>query len=214
MASRTAAMNQHIGTIAEDDAPSRDQFARHGYAVIPRLTEPALTKFLWNYIHTKFACGMLFWGDKLVPNTPTAYGDAATEGLLEHVQPRIEAITGCALLPTYSYLRLYKMGDDLRSHRDRPACQFSISLNIGQVPDAPWPIFVESEGGWHEARLSPGDALLYRGLDLFHRREPYAGRQCAQVFLHFVDANGPYADEKFDRRATLMLPKPPPVRRA
>jgi hypothetical protein len=205
-------MNQHVGTIAQDDSAAHAEFARYGYAHVPQLTESALTGFFWNYIHTKYACGLMTWGDKLVPMTPSAYGDSATDGLLEHIQPRIEAIAGRRLLPTYSYLRIYKTGDDLRSHRDRPACEFSISLNIGQRPEAPWPIFVESEGGWREFRLAPGDALLYRGLDLWHRRERYEGRQCVQVFLHFVDADGPYAGEKFDGRPSLMLPKAPPPR--
>jgi hypothetical protein len=206
-------MNQHVGTLAEDDTEARTEFSRRGYAVLPQLTAPALTGFLWNYIHTKFACGLLIWGDALVPMTPACYGDSATDGLLEHVQARVEAVTGCSLLPTYSYLRIYKTGDDLKSHRDRPACEFSLSLNIGQTPADPWPIFVESEGGWREVRLSPGDALLYRGIDLFHRRERYCGRQLVQVFLHYVDAAGPHAAEKFDGRASLMLPKLPPVRR-
>ena len=208
-----AHMNQHIGTSAGTDAEAQAEFFRYGYAVVPQLTEPALTRFLFNYIHTKFASGLMHWGDGLVPNTPASYGDPATDGLLAHVKERIEGIVGRALLPTYSYLRLYKTGDDLRSHRDRPACEFSISLNIGQTPDTPWPIFVESEGGWREVRLKPGDALLYRGMELWHRRERYKGRQCLQVFLHFVDANGPHAGEKFDGRASLMLPKPVPVRR-
>jgi hypothetical protein len=203
-------MNQHVGTLAEDASEARAQFARHGYAFVPQLTEPALTHFLWSYIHTRSAAGLLGPGDRLVPMTPSAYGDFATDALLDHIQPRIEAIVGRALFPTYSYLRIYKAGDELKSHRDRPACEFSISLNIGQVPDTPWPIFVESDGGsWREMRLSPGDALLYRGVDLWHRREHYEGQRCVQVFLHFVDANGRHAGEKFDGRAGLMQPPAP-----
>jgi hypothetical protein len=129
------------------------------------------------------------------------------------VHPQIEAVTGCRLEPTYSYLRIYKQGDVLRSHRDRAACQFSLSLNIGQVPDEPWPLYVENPGGPARVVLRPGDALLYRGVELFHWREPYPGRQLAQVFLHFVDAGGPYADQKFDGRRGLMLPKAPAPQR-
>ena len=55
-------------------------------------------------------------------------------------------------------------------------------------------------------RLRRGDALLYRGIDLAHWREPYAGRQLVQAFLHYVDRTGPHADQKFDGRATLMRP--------
>ena len=57
-----------------------------------------------------------------------------------------------------------------------------------------------------KALLTPGDALIYRGVDLFHWREPYVGRQLVQVFLHYVDRRGPRADQKFDGRKTLMRP--------
>lgn len=199
-------MNQTTPIVPEERA-AREHFARRGYAVLAALTAPALTEFLWTYVHTKFASGLLDWGDKLVPLTPSSYGDAAAEGLLAHVQDRVEAVAGRALLPTYSYLRIYKHGDVLLSHRDRPACEFSLSLNIGQVPGEPWPIYVESPEGKAEVKLGPGDALLYRGIDLFHWRERYEGHQLVQFFLHYVDADGPHAAEQYDGRPGLMIPK-------
>ena len=199
-------MNTHV-TRADADIPGREHFARNGYAVIPSLLAPALTDFFWSYIHTKYASGLMTWGDALVPMTPASYGDSAAEGLLEYVQPQVEAVTGRELLPTYSYLRIYKRGDKLLSHRDRPACEFSLSLNIGQTPDEPWPLFVENASGGARVDLKPGDALLYRGIDLFHWREPYAGNQLVQVFLHWVDANGPHASQKYDGRPSLMIGK-------
>jgi hypothetical protein len=41
-----------------------------------------------------------------------------------------------------------------------------------------------------------------------HWREPFQGSRLVQVFLHYVDRNGPYADQRFDRRITLMRPSP------
>jgi hypothetical protein len=65
---------------------------------------------------------------------------------------------------------------------------------------------VEGNSGAYSALLAPGDALLYRGIDLFHWREAYAGRELVQVFLHYADRYGPHAGRKFDGRKTLMLP--------
>jgi hypothetical protein len=182
-------------------------FGRQGYLLLPALLEPALANFFWSYVHTKAACRLLaFGGDVQVPNTPYAYGDHAFDGLLEYLRPRIEEYTGLRLSPTYSYFRLYKQGDMLERHRDRPACEISVSLNIGQVPSAPWPFYVEGIAGPYGVLLSPGDALLYRGIDVFHWREPFQGNHLVQAFLHYVDRDGPHADQRFDRRTTLMRP--------
>jgi predicted 2-oxoglutarate/Fe(II)-dependent dioxygenase YbiX len=52
--------------------------------------------------------------------------------------------------------------------------------------------------------MGVGDAALYRGMDKVHWREPYKeGKWQAQVFLHYVDADGPHAEWKFDKRKKL-----------
>jgi len=187
-------------------SPEDSAFAQQGYVLLPRLIAPALAEFFWSYVNTKFASLLLSSGDAQVPSTPSGYGDHAFDGLLAYLHPRIEQCTGLTLYPTYSYFRLYKHGDVLKRHRDRPACEISISLNLGQTPDVPWPIHVEGNDGPYAGRLMVGDALLYRGCDRFHWRESYEGQKLAQVFLHYVDRHGPHADERFDRRKTLMRP--------
>jgi hypothetical protein len=196
----------HVELPAARSAES-EVFARQSYLVLPALLKPALAKYLWSYVHTKFASLLLSPGDTQLPNTPSGYGDPTFDGLLEYLRPRVEERSGHRLLPTYSYFRLYKRGDILKRHRDRPACEISISLNIGQEPSDPWPLYVEGKSGPHGALLFPGDALLYRAIDLFHWREPYQGSKLVQAFLHYVDRDGPHANQKFDGRKSLMRPK-------
>ena len=183
----------------------QEAFGRQGYLLLPALLEPALADFLWSYVHTKIACQLLCVEDQ-EPNTLFAYSDPAFDGLLEYVRPSIEDYSGLSLSPTFSYFRLYKRGDSLKRHRDRPACEVSVSLNIGQVPSDAWPLYVEGSTGHHGVLLSPGDGLLYRGIDVYHWREPFQGNRLVQVFLHYVDRNGPHADQRFDGRKTLMRP--------
>lgn len=197
-------MSAEAATLDRAAASEAETFTRQGYVVLPQLIEPALADFFWSYVHTRFASRMLSSGDQQVPNTPSGYGDPAFDGLLEYLRPRVEQHAGLTLYPTYSYFRLYKRGDLLKRHRDRPACEISVTLNLGQMPAAPWPIYVERDSGPYEALLVPGDALLYRGCDCWHWREAYQGGRLAQVFLHYVDRDGPHADEKFDKRVTLM----------
>jgi hypothetical protein len=198
----------HIKTSALR-AADKEGFGRQGYLLLPKLLEPALADFLWSYAHTKFTCQLLsLSSDKdKAPKIMFAYGDSAFDGLLEYLRPRVEECSGLRLLPTYSLFRLYRHGDILKRHRDRPACEVSVSLNIGQVPSDAWPLYIEGNMGPYGALLSPGDALLYRGTDLFHWREAFQGSRLVQVFLHYVDRNGPHADQKFDGRVTLMRPK-------
>ncbi|HEX2761640.1 MAG TPA: hypothetical protein VHM27_14045, partial [Rhizomicrobium sp.] len=100
-----------------------------------------------------------------------------------------------------SFARVYKHGDVLSPHRDRNACEISISLNLGQQPDEPWPLYLRGhDNSVFAAILRPGDALMYRGIELSHWREAYQGEKLAQAFLHYVDRNGPHAGERFDRR--------------
>jgi hypothetical protein len=200
-------MNGDLREINAARSAERGAFARQGYVVLPALLEPPLVDFLWSYVHTKFASFLLSLGDKQVPNTPSGYGDPAFDGLLEFLRPAVEDCSGRRLSPTYSYFRLYKRGDVLKPHRDRPACEISVSVNIGQTPSDPWPLYIEGPSGPYGALLSPGDALLYRGISCFHWREPFQGNRLVQVFLHYVDRDGPHADQRFDGRKTLMRPK-------
>jgi hypothetical protein len=171
-------------------------------------------RFFWSYAHTKFASRLLRHDDPQVPMTPGLYGDQAFDGLLEYLRPRVQDHCGLRLLPTYSYFRIYKRGDVLHRHRDRPACEISVTINIGQKPLDPWPIYVEGEGEPRAAELRPGDALLYRGMELFHWRDAYRGEALVQVFLHYVDRDGPHTEQKFDGRSSLMrLRAGEPVRR-
>jgi len=182
-------------------------FARQGYLIIRGLIDPALAGYFWSYAHTRFASLQLSSGDSLVPNTPAGYGDPAFEGLLEHLRPRVGTACGMRLFPTYSYFRLYKKGDVLKRHSDRPACEISVSLNVGQEPSEPWPLFIEGPAGPAGTLLTPGDALVYRGIEHPHWRDRFEGARLVQVFLHYVDADGPHADQKFDKRPGLMAPR-------
>lgn len=153
-------------------------------------------------------------GDAQVPNAPVAYGDPRLDELLERVRGRVEDTTGLSLWPTYSYLRVYKRGNQLKAHRDRPACEVSMSVNLGMSGDEPWPIWIAGPEGIASVLLNPGDGLIYRGCDCYHWREPFHGDHLAQVFLHYVDQHGPNTEWKFDKRPRLATSsdEQPPVR--
>ena len=123
------------------------------------------------------------------------------ETLLQKVKPIMEKEAGVKLIETYSYARIYKKGDELKRHKDRPSCEISTTMNLGGNP---WPIYLEPD---IKLTLESGDMLMYRGCELEHWRKPFEGEDCGQVFLHYNDANGENAKQnKFDGRPILGLP--------
>jgi hypothetical protein len=123
--------------------------------------------------------------------------------VLEELRPGIEKILERELYPTYSYFRVYKTGDILHRHKDRAACEISLSLNLGYKNAKCWPLFIEGANGIFAADLNPGDALIYKGMECDHWREALVGDSAAQVFLHYVDRDGPHAAWRYDKRHSL-----------
>ena len=65
-------------------------------------------------------------------------------------------------------------------------------------PDAPKGVRID---------LKPGDMIIYSGCELEHWREPFEGKLCGQVFLHYNHANGQFAkDNLYDKRPMLGIP--------
>jgi alkylated DNA repair dioxygenase AlkB len=138
-------------------------------------------------------------GDNTVPEAPAAYDFLPFVRLLVEKIPQVEAAAEAQVLPTYSYARLYGHGQALRMHQDRDACELSLTLNLDA--DQAWPIWLQTPDGQSvSVRQQPGDALMYLGCQTPHWREPFEGRFCTQVFLHYVFAFGARAHAYFDKQ--------------
>lgn len=151
--------------------------------------------------------------DVQCPKSEAIHGAQVFDSLLVQLLPHFETASGKRLLPTYSYARLYAPGDELKNHTDRESCEISATVTLGFEGDV-WPIYmgdsIDKENA-SEIRMGVGDAVLYRGMEKHHWREVYTeGKWQAQVFLHYVDADGPHKEWKFDKRPGLNLPKPEP----
>ncbi len=183
-----------------------DIFERDRYVVLANLLEGTPLDQLYTYACKMAQSGYMGPGDEQVPGTPCGYGDFFMEGLLTNLLPQIERASGLALFPTYSYFRVYKHGDVLARHTDRPSCEISVTLCLGFEGDKSWPISIQGPEGISSIDQRAGDALLYRGMECAHWREAFESYHQAQVFLHYVDQNGPNAEWKFDKRAAAVPP--------
>ena len=191
-------------------------FKKNKYQVIKGAISTELADFCYQYFLNKRAVARhLFddkflspyttyfgvWNDAQIPETYSHYADIVMETLLQRVKPVMEEQSGVKLTETYSYARIYKKGDELKRHTDRYSCEISTTMHLGGDE---WSIFLEPD---IKIDLQKGDMLMYRGCDLDHWREPFKGKDCGQVFLHYNDASGKNAKiNKFDSRPMIGLP--------
>lgn len=182
----------------------REEFDRRGYVILRSVLPAVAVKMVHRYA-MGYAGSAGAGSDRMVPGAPAGYAHPCMERVLLQLLPTIEGATGRALFPTYSYFRVYREGDTLQRHKDRPACEISVSLSLGYEGATDWPLWLEGTEGPIAASLQPGDGVLYRGIELTHWREPFRGKSAAQVFLHYVDQAGPHAEWRFDKRKALRL---------
>lgn len=136
------------------------------------------------------------------PQVPTClgvfYGSPVNDTLLLQCLPKMESLTGLKLYPTYSYGRYHHAGDELSSHTDRPSCEISVTIKLGDTGETNWPIYMDG----NKIELQTGDAVIYRGTKIPHWREKLqapASYRMAQLFLHYVDKDGPNSKFKYDK---------------
>ena len=212
-------------------------FKKNKYQVLRNAISKDLAAFCYKYLQISAEAdnwmlnnGVTHSGNKLVgnfndpqvPNSYAKYADRVMETLLVDTIKVMQKKTGLKLVPTYSYCRLYRTGNILKRHKDRPSCEISTTLNLGGDP---WPILIDPTGSDNvideyknihkpgapkgvEVNLKPGDMLIYSGCELEHWREPFKGKLCGQVFLHYNHADGRFAKTNlYDKRPMLGIVK-------
>ncbi|HEX7965823.1 MAG TPA: SEC-C domain-containing protein [Gammaproteobacteria bacterium] len=179
------------------------QFKQSKYTVLRGVVSPQSAQLMTTYALLQQQWPGYYQPEDVFRAAHGHYADAMSETLLLELKPAMERATGLSLLPCYSYLRIYGPGAVLPRHLDRPSCEISASLALGLQAPSLWPLCVHADGEDKPIGLAPGDMLVYRGADVAHWREPFEGQWCAQVFLHYVDANGAYTDFRFDGRERI-----------
>lgn len=138
-------------------------------------------------------------GDTQAPKSPSVYNYMPFVKLLVELTPKVSGILGEQVLPTYCYARVYSKKEELARHRDRPACEVSVTLNLSKDKD--WAIwFQRPDGSETSIEMGPGTGAVYFGCTADHWREPFKGKEYTQVFLHYVRADGPNNWAFFDKR--------------
>ena len=181
---------------------------------------------LYSYCIFKYSNKNEFEIDSQTSSLAADYGDCLMETILDLSTPVVEQNVDKKLFPTYSYLRVYDKGSDLKIHTDRPACEYTVALCIGADPvNEPYDLFVgeidessdykyyDSKKNYnrykidHKFSMLPNNAVIFKGMEKIHWREYCKHDHYITVFLHYVDQEGKYKEEKFDKRHLLGAPK-------
>lgn len=168
----------------------------HDYKVVKNAVSEKAAKHLAATLLIAEAQGKLDHDAKQVVGSSIVHGYPPCEALLLQLLPTMQEHTGLELIPTYSFARIYRKGDDLKKHTDRPSCEVSATVTLGFIADDLWPIYADGE----KVALDVGDMLIYKGCEVEHWREPFEGGVWVQVFLHYINANGPHKEWAFDKR--------------
>jgi len=127
--------------------------------------------------------------DKQVHNSFVVYNPKLAKDLQYEKCDTISDIIGSKVLPTYCFARMYKNGNVLKKHTDRPACEISLTLHLDG--DRSWPIWITTSSGKNvSVELESGDVMVYLGCVAEHWREEYLGNSYSQVFFHYVREDG------------------------
>lgn len=201
----------------------RKAYRDNGYVLLQHFFPPLVLQVF----HGKLQADLNLKGDpKFVSHTPLLTKPALEVYSRQYppmatfhwgLTPAAAEIAGCELIPTYAYFRVYQQGDVCLVHSDREACEHSLSLMIELSDRVPWALCIgkkrleqpEPTNGfdfgdqeYSELPMTAGDAVMYRGVNHHHGRiQPNPNRWSAHLFLHWVDADGPYAEHAFDRVA-------------
>ena len=175
-------------------------FQKNRYKVIKGLIDP---KEFYNYITNLKKEGKLqsTIEAETNPGIPESlYKDAKFEKLLVDLKPVIEEHTGYSLYKTFSSARYFKKGDVTRARKNEKAAEICVAISLGHE-ESPWPIsFFDEDMRPQSIALEPGDAIVFKGPDLLFWRSMNVYGDCAQLFLYYVNQNGPFAIYKDDHK--------------
>jgi predicted 2-oxoglutarate/Fe(II)-dependent dioxygenase YbiX len=169
----------------------------NNYIIIPNFINPHKANSLEEE-YRKYCSDNNIEGDPQAPESHSSYNYISFLELLCEKTQEVSSILEETVLPTYVYSRVYHRDSVLERHRDRDACEISLTLHLGS--DKPWEIYIESPKGEERCvNLRPGDAMLYLGKVADHWRNEFSGEYYTQVFLHYVRSRGDCSYTYFDK---------------
>jgi len=175
----------------------RDEYAAHGFTLIPQCLTPTATAILVAHYRAETAAGR-------IPLSEPRYGrnylhnDPAARVVQASIRSAVEQIVGSPIKSSYTWASLYRGGGSLWKHTDRQQCKYTVSVLIDHRPlptdgRSPWPVrvYAKPDAPAVECFQSIGGGLLFRGCEVPHDRPATLApdETCWVLLLHYVDAD-------------------------
>lgn len=187
----------------------RSAFHKKGFVVVRDFVGKEICALLKEYVDQQAPLEMIEPTPSASRGSYGEYGTPLGDALLKLLVPRVTGVVGKAVVPSFSFLRIYGPGERLEVHRDRDACEICVSLhfarwtNVKSAVLEKWPLFCNNEPVM--CRLA--DAIVFNGINVNHWRNPLPDSSCGILMLHYVHLDGKYKDEAKDRRDFLGASK-------
>ena len=173
-------------------------FREKNYVPLGNLIHPFNLAALRRYYRYAIRQGLIRLGDEQSSLRYVAHNECVARYFHHQMTRAVAAIVGQPIKPSYVYLASYLGGAELKKHRDREQCEFSVTLCLDYSPEpklaTPWPIRLDTSEGTVTAYQALGDGLVYRGTQVPHYRDALAeGHTSTSIFFHYVaeDFSGP-----------------------
>ena len=169
----------------------KQQLLDNNYLVIDNFITEEKAKKLYRYFKDEATKNpQSFSHDPQCPKSLAMYNFRWFLELLIDKIPFMSEVLEEPMFPTYSYARIYANTEVLEKHRDRHACEVSVTLHLDS-DGTEWPIwFTKPNGEIISYSLKSGQAIIYLGMISEHWRNEFQGEEYGQVFLHYVRSQG------------------------
>jgi hypothetical protein len=169
---------------------SRAFLARYDYALISQILNPIQIAALRQHFRELYSTGHLSTEDSVEVNRYFIHNNPFSRFLHVQIATWLNRLVPDPVAATYSFVSYYEK-TGMKSHTDQDLCAWNLSLMVDPEPEVEpaltWPLYVQMPEVLVEARLEPGDMILYKGIQYPHWRTPLpAGQRATVCLFHFI----------------------------
>lgn len=168
----------------------RQFLAQNHYLILNQWIHPLQIAAMRTYFRALEQTGALVTQNTAEVVRQCLHNDPFTRFLHYQMTPWLNRVLPKAVKPSYTFVSYYEK-TGMAAHKDWEQCAWNLSVMIDPQPEEPptlnWPLHIQLPEVHVEARLEPGDAILYQGTEYWHWREPLPpGNKATVTLFHFV----------------------------